>query len=70
MSGYTTEYIEREIGGRVRRDGGFSTFWVEDNYRRAGVVTDMFTEGKLVREDGQYPWVKCKVNEAALKGKP
>lgn len=64
MTGYTDAYIEREIANEVRRNSGFSTFWVDENHRRAQMATDMFADGRLVSEDGQYPWVKCKVGSA------
>lgn len=63
MSGYTEAYIQREIENEVRRNGGFSTFWVDENPRRAGVATDMFADGRLRREGGKYPWVACRLGE-------
>lgn len=63
MTGYTDAYIQREIENEVRRNGGFSTFWVVENPRRAGVATDMFADGRLMREGGQYPWVACSLGQ-------
>ena len=68
MSGYTNDYIQREVENKVRRGGGFSTFWVEENSRRAGVVTDMFADGRLVSEGGQYPFVACRIDAARKQG--
>ena len=68
MSGYTNAYIQREIENKVRRDGGFSTFLVEENTRRAGIVTDMFADGRLVSEGGQYPFVACRIGAACKQG--
>ena len=67
MARYTNEYIADHVKSRVRRDGGFSTFWVEENHRRAFVVTEMFADGRLIREGGLFPFVKCRI--AAQGGK-
>lgn len=60
MSSYTDDYIEREILNEVARHGGFSTFWVEENPRRAAVATAMFADGRLVSEGGQYPFTNAR----------
>lgn len=66
MTGYTDAYIEREIQIEARRNGGFSTFWVDENSRRARVASEMFEDGRLVSDGGRYPWVKC--HEGQPKG--
>lgn len=61
MALYTNEYIADHVKSKVRRDGGFSTFWVEANHRRAFVVSKMFEDGVLIREGGLFPFVKCRI---------
>lgn len=68
MSGYTNDYIQREVENKVLREGGFSTFWVEENSRRSVVVTGMFADGRLVSEGGQYPFVACRIGAARNHG--
>jgi hypothetical protein len=68
MASYTNEYIADQIKTKVRKDGGFSTFWVEENHRRAFVASEMFADGRLIREGGRFPFVACRI--AAQKGTP
>lgn len=66
MSGYTDAYIEREIISEVIRNGGFSTFWIEENPRRAAMATAMFADGRLISEGGQYPFTNVRLGNKEL----
>lgn len=70
MTGPRMAYAEREVEIEVIRHGGFSTFWADAHPLRAGMVTAMFEDGRLLRQASQYPWVKCRLNDPALEEKP
>lgn len=53
-----------EIIARVRRDGGFSVFWIADNLLRASVGEQMVRSGELVEKPGgKFPWHAMEVKE-------
>jgi hypothetical protein len=54
-----------EILNQVREDGGFSIFWVTENYLRAVVATQMQESGEIVTDNKKrpYPWITAWIPE-------
>ncbi|QLG87683.1 hypothetical protein HQ393_05115 [Chitinibacter bivalviorum] len=60
----TRQQWEHQVLMRVKRDGGFSMFWVTENGHRAAAATRLVESGKIIRQPDQYPWCAYQINQA------
>lgn len=67
--GWTTdEWLDRAVS-LAKRDGGMSTFELEQNHKLACAVTDCIESGRLEADDSRgYPWVGLRVPGRARSG--
>ncbi len=54
-----------EVLNQVREDGGFSIFWVTENYLRAVVAQQMQESGEIETDNTKhpYPWIAARIPE-------
>ena len=57
----------KEILNQVKRNNGFSIFWVTENNKRASVATDIVNAGVIEPVASEYPWCGWRIKQNGVR---